>query len=59
MSNLSSEEQTKILDEYIWCTHHKERKIECWLSPKALIKVDVLKCLIANIRFYYSKLTII
>lgn len=26
MSNLSLAEQTKILDEHIWCTHHKDRK---------------------------------
>jgi ribonucleotide reductase beta subunit family protein with ferritin-like domain len=32
MSNLSPQHQTMILDEHIWCTGYKNKKIERWLN---------------------------
>jgi hypothetical protein len=41
-SNLSLQEQTKILDEHIWHTYHKNDKIEGWLDNfQGEDKVDV------------------
>lgn len=54
--SLSKEEQTKILDEYIWCTHHKEEKITNWLSNFKDKDKDMAHELLNQFVYFNSKM---
>lgn len=56
MSNLSLEEQTKILDEHIWCTHHKEKKVECWLDNFKENEKNMARKLLNHFVYFNSKM---
>jgi hypothetical protein len=57
MSNLSLQEQTKILDEHIWHTYHKNDKIEGWLDNFQGEDKDMAHKLLNHFVYFNSQMT--
>jgi len=54
---MSLAEQTKILDEHIWCTHHKNKKIKSWLNNFEKSEENAAHKLLNQFVYFNSKMT--